>query len=101
MNNNDLGKLFDSLLDEDENKNKILAQLQPVFMHTNLALDECDFGTGLELGLNILAHGVKTIDATALRYLRSSYKLLKRDDFVTIAEAHLKNRKSGTNLSVL
>lgn len=101
LSNKELKKLFDRLLNDEENKGKILAELQPVFMYTNLAIDECDFGTGLELGLNILAHGVKTIDATALRYLRSSYKLLHRGDFATIAEAHLKNRKKGSSLSVL
>lgn len=64
-------------------------------------MDECDFGTGLELGWNLLFYGIDTLNATTLRFLRDSYNLLKRNAFAKIAEAHLTNRKRGCNLSIL
>lgn len=91
MNNKDLKKIFDKLKLDVGNNSKILSDLQPVLTYASIAIDECDFGTGLELGLNILAHGVKELRGTALQFLRSSYKLLKRDTFARIAEAHLSN----------
>lgn len=101
MQDKELKQLFDRLEKPDVNKTKILSELQPVLTFASIALDECDFGTGLELGLNILAHGVKTLNATAIRFLTSSYNLLNRDVFAKIAEVHLNCRKVGSDLSVL
>lgn len=68
---------------------------------TSIALDECDFGTGLELGWDIFFFGIDFISSTTLRFLTDSYRLLGRDAFAKIAEAHLKNRTKGCNLSIL
>ncbi|CAH1405486.1 unnamed protein product [Nezara viridula] len=49
-----LKKMFKSLVEaETEEERKLLwGKLQPVLTYANIANDECDFGTGLELGVN-------------------------------------------------
>lgn len=80
---------------------KLLAELQNIITATSIALDECDFGTGLELGWDIFFFGIDIVSSTTLRFLTDSYRLLGRDVFAKIAEAHLKNRSKGCNLSIL
>lgn len=84
-----------------EEKQACLSGLQPVFTFASIAADECDFGTGIELGLNIISHGVDCLNSTAEQFLVSNYKLLNRDEFAKIAEAHMKNRRKSLNLSIL
>lgn len=84
-----------------EQQTKLLSDLQPVITYASIALDECDFGTGVELGWNLLFYGIDSVNATTLRFLRDSYNLLNRDAFAKIAEAHLSNRRKGCNLSIL
>ncbi|CAH0560744.1 unnamed protein product [Brassicogethes aeneus] len=102
LNNKDLLNLLNKLSKcHKDQESKILSDLQPCFTFASIALDECDFGTGVELGWNIMAHGIKTLNSTALRFLKSSYELLNRNEFAKIAEVHLSNRKEGCNLSIL
>lgn len=104
MSDVELKKILDKIAivnDDDVERQALLSKLQPVISYASIAIDECDFGTGLELGLNILAHGVKTLNNTILRFLLGSYKLLKKESFAKIAEAHLKNRKEDVNLSII
>lgn len=84
-----------------EQKPKILSELQPVFTYASIAIDECDFGTGIKLGWDILSHGVAGLDSIILKFLSNSYNLLNRQEFSQILEAHLNNRKKGCDLSVL
>lgn len=102
VTNRQLERILDLLKTAtDEEQPKILAQLQPIITAASIALDECDFGTGLELGLDILASGVECVNETARRFLCNSYNLLGRDAFAKIAETHLKNRKKGCDLNML
>ncbi|KAL3266585.1 hypothetical protein HHI36_010749 [Cryptolaemus montrouzieri] len=85
-----------------EQKQKLLGVLQAELLTwIDIAVDECDFGTGIELGWNILSHGVEDLNNTAARYLVSCYRQLKWDSFAKIAEVHLKNRKKSCNLSIV
>lgn len=84
-----------------EEKAKYRSELQPVFTYASIAADECDFGTGVELGWNLIAHGVDSLDATISDFLCTSYKLLNREVFAKIAEAHMKKRRQGHFLSIL
>lgn len=96
MDNKQLKAVFEKLKTCDsDNRNKILSELQPVMTYASIAMDECDFATGLELGLDILASGVESMNSTASRYMSSAYKLLERHEFAKIAEAHMKNRKKN------
>lgn len=102
LSNKDLHTLFTKLQNAlPEQRPKYLAELQPVFTFASIATDECDFGTGIELGWNIISHGVDCLNSTALNFLTISYRLLKKEAFAKIAEAHMANRKKGCDLSIL
>lgn len=102
VSDEELKKLLDRMkAASDEKKKSVLSDLQPLLTYTNIAIDECDFGTGIELGLNILAYGVDDLNLTAMRFLANCYRLIDRAEFAKIAEAHMKNRKKTVNLSIL
>ncbi|CAH2002057.1 unnamed protein product [Acanthoscelides obtectus] len=102
MNNKELKNVLDKLQDcLPEQREKYLSDLQPVLTYASIAADECDFGTGIELGWNLICHGIDSLNSTALQYLTSNYRLLNREAFAKIAEAHMKNRRKGCKLSVL
>ncbi|CAG9860522.1 unnamed protein product [Phyllotreta striolata] len=82
-------------------KEQVLSELQPVFTFASIATDECDFGTGIELGWNIISHGIDSLNGTAERFLVTNYKLLNMDQFAKIAEAHMRNRRDTLYLSIL
>jgi hypothetical protein len=84
-----------------EQKEKCLSELQPVLTYANIAIDECDFGTGIKLGWELLFHGTDALNSTISRFLSNSYKLLQKEGFAKIAEAHMKRRKKGCNLSIM
>ncbi|KAG6583282.1 histone PARylation factor 1 [Phytophthora cinnamomi] len=54
-------------------------------------LDECDFGTGLLLGLDVFTAG-SCLEKEALQLLRVAYMLLRRANFYKIASGHCKHR---------
>lgn len=70
----------------EEEKHKILSELQPVITYANIAVDECDFGTGLEAGINLFCSGIRELQPSALSSLKSAYALLKRDAFSKIIQ---------------
>lgn len=63
-----------------------LGKLQPIVTAANIANDECDFGTSLELGLDLFCFGGEVFHCTALNLLRTAYSLLQRNEFAVIAE---------------
>ena len=66
-----------------------------------IAADEHDFGTCLEFGHDLFSSGIPSVHGVALQMLGSAYNLLNRQKFLKIAEAHLKDRKKGCDLSVV
>lgn len=98
-----LKKMFTNLQNakSDEEKDKILSDLQVVVTNASIALDEYDFGTGLELGIDFFCSGLKQLESIALSNLTASYTLLNRKPFAQIAEAHMKYRRKGANMSLL
>ena len=72
----------------DEARNGYLDELQ------EFANDECDYGMGLEFGINLFAfgHDDETLCGMVGHVLPLAYRLLKRDLFAEILEAHLENR---------
>ncbi|XP_030766903.1 histone PARylation factor 1 [Sitophilus oryzae] len=102
VTNKELTKILDNIQkSRPEERQKFLSDLQLVLTNASIATDECDFGTGIELGQDILAHGVETLNGTIARFLASNYRLIGREAFAKIAEAHMKNRRKGTNLSII
>ncbi|KAI4465441.1 histone parylation factor 1 [Holotrichia oblita] len=102
ISNKELDILLNKLRDASGNEKDILmSQLQEVLTNTNIAIDECDFGTGIELGLDMLCSGIEILNSIIARLLSSCYKLLQRDAFAVIIESHMQNRKKDLNLSII
>ncbi|VVD03470.1 unnamed protein product [Leptidea sinapis] len=84
-----LKKLFKKLAEatSDSEKDKILSDLQPVITYSSIAMDECDFGTGLEAGIALFCSGLKELHSSVLSLLTSAYSLLQREEFGKIIES--------------
>lgn len=96
VSNKELVRICDRIAKSSaENRSKAMSELQPVVTAATIAVDECDFGTALELGIDLFCYGSDHLDSTALRLLSSVYSVLERDAFSEIAKAHLRNRKRG------
>nr|XP_021187802.2 histone PARylation factor 1 [Helicoverpa armigera] len=98
-----LRKLFASLAKatDQKEKEKLLSDLQPVITYASIALDESDFGTGLEVGIALFCSGLKELEPSALSSFTSAYFVLNRKPFGDIIQAHLKYRRKGPNVSML
>jgi len=58
------------------------------------ANDECDFGMGLELGINLFCHGSKYFFKLSRMLLTTAYQLLGRQLYADIVEKHLTDRRN-------
>ncbi|KAJ8675583.1 hypothetical protein QAD02_011369 [Eretmocerus hayati] len=77
------------------------SELAEVVRLATIAGDECDFGTCLELGHDLLSTGCTHVQNAALAMFTIAYEQLERRAFLKIAEAHLSKRKKGSKLSEL
>lgn len=59
-------------------------KLQAIINYANIACDECDFGTGLELGIDIFCDGNPELHGICKQLLVTVYNLLRRPQFGTI-----------------
>lgn len=84
----------------DNAKQAVLEKLQPLANAANIAVDECDFGTALELGLDLFSSGHKELHMLASSLLVPAYSLLSRPQFIAIAKAHMERRSKELNLSI-
>jgi hypothetical protein len=66
-----------------------LDKLHPIVTAANIANDECDFGTSLELGLDLFSFGGEVFHRTVLNLLKTAYNLLQRNEFALIIEVCL------------
>ncbi|XP_047120870.1 histone PARylation factor 1 [Schistocerca piceifrons] len=85
----------------DEERDAHLGKLQEIITAANIATDECDFGTGLELAVALFCFGGDVFHNTIRQLAGTAYGLLGREDFATILEAHLEDRRKGSDLSLL
>lgn len=71
------------------------------FVHFS-ACDEGDFGSAIELGIDLFCFGAPELHADALQLLVTGYKLVEKPQFIAIAKAHLEKRlKDTSDLSIL
>jgi len=77
----------------DRERLKHFKPLQDILRRVQLANDECDFGMGLEFGTSVFAHGSKYFTKMILKTLPQAYKLLGRDFYADIIEAHMADRR--------
>lgn len=85
----------------EADRDKAMDPLMEIIMLVQFANDECDYGEGLELGLDLFTYGGEVFHKTILNLLPLAYQLLGRHEYKSIIEAHLKKRKHTTDLSEL
>ncbi|XP_075412994.1 histone PARylation factor 1 [Tenrec ecaudatus] len=76
----------------DEERLKAFAPIQELMTFVQFANDECDYGMGLELGMDLFCYGSHYFHKVAGQLLPLAYHLLKRNLFAEIIEDHLANR---------
>lgn len=86
---------------EERNSCKSLKELQEIIQLINYANDECDFGMGLEFGIDLFSFGDEYFHKTILFLMPLAYHLLNRQTFGRIIRAHLKNRRKGFHLNLI
>ncbi|XP_057358154.1 histone PARylation factor 1 isoform X2 [Manis pentadactyla] len=77
---------------DDEERLRAFAPLQEMTTFVQFANDECDYGMGLELGVDLFCYGSHYFHKVAGQLLPLAYNLLKRNLFAEIIEDHLANR---------
>ncbi|XP_011179166.2 histone PARylation factor 1-like isoform X2 [Zeugodacus cucurbitae] len=86
--------------DNEEIKAAVIEKLQPVATAANIAMDECDFGTALELGIDLFCSGRKELHSLVQSLLVPAYSLLSRPQFIAISKAHMEQRSKSLKLSI-
>ena len=66
--------------------------LQEIITCVQFANDECDYGMGLELGIDLFCHSDQFHDSVS-HLLPLAYELLGREQYKRIITEHLKNRQ--------
>lgn len=91
----ELIKLLDkiaSLSKSSSQRKQASDSLQETITLVQFANDECDYGMGLELGIDLFCHGDQHHDAVS-HLLPLAYELLGREQYGKIITEHLKNRQ--------
>lgn len=79
-----LKKIVESETEEEKRRN--FERLQYVITNAHIASDECDFGTGLELGLDLFLFGGEVFHSIVQDLLTTAYEFLHRKEFATIVK---------------
>lgn len=82
----------------DKEKCAAFKKFQELVTLSTIAVDECDFGASIELGINLFCFGDPYFHKWAGFLLKTAYDLLERYEYSAIVEAHLKNRRKGPDL---
>lgn len=79
--------------DEEKHDQKwlddVISELQPLITNANIANDEGDFGTSIELGLDLFCHGSPKLHDLARPLLVTGYSLVQRPQFIAISKVSL------------
>ena len=67
--------------------------LQELITFVQFANDECDYGMGLELGIDLFCYGDSTFHGKIQHLLSLAYDLLDRPEYGKIIQQHLKHRQ--------
>lgn len=61
-----------------------MEKLQPLITAANIAVDECDFGNSIELGINLFCSGSPRLHAIAMQLLATGYSMVHRPQLIAI-----------------
>ncbi|XP_061165509.1 histone PARylation factor 1-like [Saccostrea echinata] len=95
----DLKKMFKKVVESKskEERDKNMDPIQELITLVQFANDECDYGEGLELGMDLFSFGGEVLHPLIQHLLPLAYQLLGRFEFKDIIELHLKNRSHNVN----
>ncbi|XP_058463693.1 histone PARylation factor 1-like isoform X2 [Malaya genurostris] len=79
----------------------VMSELQPIVTAAFIAVDECDFGTALELAVDLFCHGTISLHDVMKPLFVTAYSMLKRPQYIAIMKSHLENRRKEINLDLL
>ncbi|NWT00141.1 HPF1 factor, partial [Mionectes macconnelli] len=93
--NANLKKICKAIVDAptDDDRVKAFAPIQEMLTFVQFANDECDYGMGYELGMDLFCYGSHYFHKTVGQLLPLAYTLLKRNLFAEIIESHLGSRR--------
>ncbi|OWF54879.1 histone PARylation factor 1-like [Mizuhopecten yessoensis] len=99
----DLKKMFKAVVEakSESDRDKRMEAIQEIVTLVQFANDECDYGEGLELGLDLFSYGGEPLHSIISHLLPLAYQLLGRHEYSQIIEAHLRRRSRSANLSEL
>lgn len=80
----------------DNQREAFLDELQDIITRVQFANDECDYGMGLELGLDLFLFGHEMFNRKATLLLTLAYELLGRSAFGKVVERHLEQRNKSS-----
>ena len=80
----------------EKDREQASEDLQEIMTLVQFANDECDYGMGLELGLDLFCFGSERFHNVILQLMPLAYRLLGRDTFAEIAEVHVNNRNRAS-----
>ena len=92
----ELLKLLDKIAQcsDTSQRDQLFEPLQEIITFVQFANDECDYGMGLELGLDLFCHGDSFLHGVVSHLLPLAYDLLHRSSYGKIVELHIANRQS-------
>ncbi|KAK3100326.1 hypothetical protein FSP39_018155 [Pinctada imbricata] len=95
----DLKRMFKKVVESKskEERDKNMDPIQELITLVQFANDECDYGEGLELGLDLFTYGGDALHSMIQHLLPLAYQLLHRNLYADIVKAHLKHRERGIN----
>ncbi|XP_061882193.1 histone PARylation factor 1 [Entelurus aequoreus] len=90
-----LKKICKAIADARDDNERVRAfqRIQEIVTFVQFANDECDYGMGYELGLDLFSFGSHYFHKVVKQLLPMAYNLLKRNLFGEILEAHLASRR--------
>lgn len=93
---------FKTIKKEDKEAfNLAMETIQPCITAAYIAVDESDFATPLELGIDLFCFGLEILQDVAKPLLITGYTMLQRPQYIAIAKTHLQNRRKGFDLDLL
>ena len=95
----DLKRMFKKVAESTSKteRDKNMDDIQELITLVQFANDECDYGEGLELGMDLFTYGGEVFHSMIDCLLPLAYQLLRRNEYAKIIKAHLKHRVKGVN----
>lgn len=93
----DLSRLLNKICSctgDKDRQDRAFEPLQEIVTFVQFANDECDYGMGLELGVDLFCHGDVYFHKVLEHLLPLAYELLGREKYAHICRQHLKCRNS-------